>query len=140
MPYPDELTPRLRAALDLDQDERAYLANLDLASTWRTRSAHAMDWHLGLLAVFGVLAAFVAWTLVAPLLDQVLGAASLVGLGTILLTTAVAALLGVGEAAIELSTSPALGLSQPLLVMLALALLLWSRVRPAAHHLEGVRS
>jgi anti-sigma factor RsiW len=131
---------RLRTALDLDQDERAYLASLDLANIWRTRSVRATDWHLGWLALFGVVAAFVAWTLAAPLVDEVLLAASLVGLGNVLLTTVVGLLLSAGQAVIELSTNAALGLSQPLLALLALALLFWSRVRPAAHPLEGVRS
>jgi hypothetical protein len=131
---------RLRAALDLDQDERAYLASLDLASRWRTRSTRAADSRLGWLALFGVVTAFVAWTLAAPLLDQALTVASLVGLGTVLLTTAVTVLLGASQAVIAFSLNPALGFTQPLLALLALALLFWPRARPAAHHLEGARS
>jgi anti-sigma factor RsiW len=136
-------TARLRAALDLDQDERAYLATLNLASRWRAQSNRTADRHLGWLALFAVIGAFLAWTLAAPLLGavgQLLGAASMVGVGTVVLTTVIAVLLGAAQAVIELSLNPALGLSQPLLAVLALALLIWPRVRPASHPIGGVQS
>jgi anti-sigma factor RsiW len=133
-------TTRLRAALALDESERAYLAGLDLAAAWRMRPVHAPDVHWGRLALFGVVAAFVAWTVAAQPFGLVLAGANLVGLSSILLTTAFGLVLEVGQLIVDLSTSPALGLSQPLLVLLALALLFWPRPRPAALDPKGVRS
>src|SRR5215471_6545133 len=132
----------LTEALELDQDERAYLASLDLPSTWRDRAATATDWRRGWLALFSVIAAFVAWSVAAQPLGDLLGSAYQVGLSTLLLTTALGLLFGAGQSLIELSTSPALGLSQPLLVLLALALLFWPRIwtKSAPHPMEGVPS
>ena len=131
---------RLRAALRLDEDERAYLASLELAATWRTRSASTAEAAWGWLALVGVLAAFLAWTVAAQPIGAAVAAALQVGLGTVLLTTALGLLLGVGQALIALATNPVLGLSQPLLILLALALLFWPRLKPAPHHPQGVRS
>ena len=128
---------RLRAALGLDEDERAFLASLELAAAWRTRSARATGAAWGWLALVSVVAGFCAWTLVAQPVGAALEAALRVGLGTVLLTTALGLLLGVGQALIDLSTNPVLGLSQPLLALLALALLFWPRRKPAAHYSQG---
>jgi hypothetical protein len=137
----DAASARLRDALRLDDEERAYLASLELATAWRNRSPHrAMQATWGWLALLGVVAAFVAWTLAADSFGAALAAASQVGLGTVLLTTALGLLLGLGEALIALATNPVLGLSQPLLALLALALLFWPRVKPAPHYPQGVRS
>jgi hypothetical protein len=134
------ISASLQAALDLDQDERAYLAGLDLAATWRTRPAGTTDAPWGWLALVGVVAAFIAWAVAAQSFGLALAAASEVGLDTVLLTTALGLLLGVGQAVIELSTNPALGLAQPLLALLALALLFWPRITSAPHYLQGVHS
>ena len=131
----------LRAALDLDEDERAYLVGLNLASTWRAQSALATDRTWGWLALFTVLAGFVAWTVAAQPIGQALSALSMVGASTLLLTTAIGLVLHVGRSAIELSTNPALGVIQPLLGMLALGLLFWPRLTKVGPHFgEGVRS
>jgi hypothetical protein len=133
MQFPDDTDATgasIRAALDLDEDERAYLATLQLATTWRTRSATASEsarW--GWIALFGVISAFITWSVAAQPFNELLADASLVGIGTLLLTSAVELLLGVGQVLIALSTSPVLGLSQPLLALLALALMFWARVR-----------
>ena len=134
---------RLRAALDLDEDERAYLVGLNLASTWRARSAPATDRTWGWLALFTVLAGFVAWTVAAQPVGQALSALGMVGASTLLLTTAIGLVLQVGRSVIALSTNPALGVIQPLLGVLALALLFWPRltkVKAGPHFGEGVRS
>jgi hypothetical protein len=140
MPFPDELTPDpwleegLRAALALDEDERAYLSGLDLAGTWRRGAASTVDARWGWLALFAVVTAFGAWAVAAQFFGDVLSTANEVGLSTVLLTSAVGLLLGASQTVIEISTSPALGFSQPLLGLLALALLLWPK------YLQGVRS
>jgi hypothetical protein len=130
MSFPDEsdLDTMLRAALDLDAGERAYLAGLDLAATWRSRPATATDTVWGWLALFVVLAGFVAWTVAAEPLGDALSTAGKLGVSTVVLTTAVGLLLHAGQTLIDLSSKPALGLSQPLLAMLALALLFWPRL------------
>ena len=146
MSNPDEPTnwsafeADLSAALDLDGEERDFLANLDLASTWRASAEPAADSRWGWLALLGVVGAFAAWSLAAQPVGDVLGMANLVGLGTILLTTAVGWILAAGEALIEVSTSPALGFSLPLLALLGIALLFWPRIKSAPHYLQGVRS
>jgi putative zinc finger protein len=131
---------RLQAALDLDQDERTYLASLNLADTWRTQSANATEARWGWLALFAVVAAFIAWTVAAQPFGEVLATANQVGLGTVLLTSALELLLGVGQSLIDLSTYPALGLTQPLLALLALALLFWPRITSVPKYLQGVHS
>jgi len=130
----------LTEALDLDQDERAHLAGLDLPATWRARADAATDWHWGWLALFSVVATFVAWTLVAQPLGDLLEAASQAGLGALAMTTALGLAFGVSQSLIDLSTSQALGLTQPLLILLALALLLWPRIKSAPRDLKGVPS
>jgi hypothetical protein len=142
MPQPDDakLDSWLVEALALDQDERAYLSNLDLAGAWRARSTQTTDARWGWLALFSVVAGFVAWAVAVQPIELLLAVANQVGVGTVLLTTALGLLLGVGRSLIEVSTSPALGLSQPLLALLALALLFWPRLKSAPHYLQGVRS
>jgi hypothetical protein len=130
----------MRAALDLDQSERAYLATLDLGGTWRNQAAPATDSPWGWIALIGVVAAFIAWTVSAQPFGDVFATANQVGLGTFLLTNAVELLLGAVRALIDVSTNPVLALSQPLLAVLALALLFWPRMKSAPQYLEGVRS
>ena len=140
MSQPDELTRELRGALALDEGERAYLARIDLAASWRTRRANATDSHLGWLALFGVLAAFLVWSVAAQPVGQVLSTASNLGASTVLLTSALGAVLYTSESLIHLATNPALSLTQPLLALLALALLLLPRLSSATNSLQGVRS
>lgn len=131
---PDEFTRDLQAALELDADERAYLAGLNLAGTWRARSAPAPDRTWGWLALFVVLGAFVAWTVAVQPVGQALSTLNMVGASTFLLTNAIGVLLQAVGAVIELSSNSALRTSQPLLGALALVLLVWPRlmsVRPA---------
>jgi hypothetical protein len=131
---------RLQAAFELDQDERAYLAGLDLATPWRTHSASTADTRWGWLALLGIVTAFVAWTLAAQPFSDLLGIATLVGLGTVLLTNALELLLGMGQSLIDISINPALGLAQPLLAVLALTVLFWPRIASAPRYFQGVRS
>lgn len=131
---------RLHVALDLDQDERAYLASLDLATTWRTGAANASDSPWGWVALFGVITAFIAWTVALQPFGELLATANQVGLTTVLVSNALGLVLSAGHSLIDLSTNPALGLSQPLLALIALALLFWPRIRSAPHYLQGVRS
>jgi hypothetical protein len=130
----------LRVALELNPQEHAYLASLDLPAAWRTSPASAFEASWGWLALFGVLAAFAAWSLAAQPAGDLLDLANLVGLGTLLLTTSVGAVLSLGQWLIDVSTNPALGFSQPLLAVLALTLLFWPRIVSAPHFLQGVRS
>jgi hypothetical protein len=124
----------------LDHDERAYLAGLDLATTWRAQAAPSIDARWGWLALLGIVAAFVAWTIAAQPFSDLVGTASLVGLGIVLLTNAITLLLGVAHSLIDVSINPALGLAQPLLAVLALTLLFWPRIVSAPRYLQGVRS
>jgi hypothetical protein len=116
----------LHAALALDAEELAYLAGLELASSWRTSPpAAAQTW--GWIALAGVVAAFAAWWVAAPIFDSVIATASQVGLGMVLLDAALGLVLSLGQALVEIIRNPALGLAQPLLALLALALLAWPR-------------
>jgi hypothetical protein len=141
MDHPDEQTLEfwLADALRLDQDERAYLANLDLAGTWRARSANAPDARWGWLALIGVVGAFLVWTAGLEPFGEILATANLVGLSTILVSAAVGFLVSSSEALIDIATNPALGLSQPLLALLALGLLFWPRIKSAPRLMQGVR-
>jgi hypothetical protein len=130
----------LRAALELDQDERAYLASLDLSSTWRAQSATATDARWGWLALLGIVTGFIAWTVAAQPFGDLLGTANLVGLSTVLLTATVSLLLSVAQSLIDVSINPALGLAQPLLAVLALLVLFWPRIASAPRYFQGVRS
>jgi hypothetical protein len=56
-----------------------------------------------------------------------LAAAAQVGVGTVLLHSALGLAFSLGVALLDLIRNPALGLSQPLLALLALALLIWPR-------------
>jgi hypothetical protein len=140
MSSPDDFARELRAALDLDQDERAYLSTLNLSAAWRSRSAVAKDSPWGWLALCGVIGAFVAWTLALQPFVSVLQTANLVGLSTIALDAGLSLLFVFGRALIDISINPALPFSQPLLALLALAVLFWPRIASAPHQLQGVRS
>jgi len=134
------LDASLHAAVDLDEDERAYLASLGLSVNWRDRSPNVMAAQWGWLALFSVVTAYVAWTLAVPAFGGLLNTADQVGLRTFLLTNMVGLLLGVGQFVIAVSTNPALALTQPSLAVLALAVLFWPRIKSAPRHLQGVRS
>jgi anti-sigma factor RsiW len=120
------LGARLHAALDLDPDERAYLRGLDLAARWRTASPlPALPW--AWIALAGVVCGYVAWAIAAPMFGSVALLAVQVVLGTAPLYLAVGQAFGVGLTLLDLARHPALDLSQPLLALVALALLLWPR-------------
>lgn len=139
MSSPDEFARELRAALELDDAERAYLSSLHLSSAWRTTSADAKDWTWGWVALLGVVGAFLAWSVALQPFVTVLATANLVGLSTVALSTLLGVLFGAARAIIDISTTPALSLSQPLLLLLALVLLFWPRLK-SAHQLQGVPS
>ena len=116
----------LNAALSLDAEERAYLAGQELRSTWRTSPASTtLSW--GWIALVGVVAGFAAWFVAAPMFGAAVAAAVQVGLGTLLLSAALSLVFSLGQVLFDLIRNPALGLSQPLLALLALALLVWPR-------------
>jgi anti-sigma factor RsiW len=116
----------LHAALALDAEERAYLSGLELASTWRTSSSvWALSW--GWIALAAVVAGFAAWLVAAPMFGSVVAAAVQVGVRTVLLNAALGLVFGLSLALLDLIRNPALSLSQPLLALLALALLVWPR-------------
>lgn len=120
------LNAELHAALALDAEELAYLVGLELASSWTSEPAvAALSW--GWIALVGVVAGFVAWLAAAPTVGVALSAAAQVGLGTLLLNAVLTFVFSVGQVLLELVRNPALGLSQPLLALLALALLVWPR-------------
>jgi hypothetical protein len=130
----------LHVALDLDQDERAFLTSLDLSAGWRNRTSKTLAAHWGWLAVVSVVTAFIAWTLTIQPFGDLLATADQVGLSTFLLTNVVGLLLGIAQFLIDISTNPALSLSQPLLAVLALTVLFWPRIKSAPQYLQGVRS
>jgi anti-sigma factor RsiW len=113
----------LHVALALDADERAYLSALDLGSHWRASPAAAPSW--GWIALAGVVGGYVAWLVAATLVGPTVAAAARVVLGAAPLHLPLGLMLGLGQALLDLSRHPALGLSQPLLALLALALLAW---------------
>jgi hypothetical protein len=115
----------LHAALALDAEELAYVADLELASAWRTSPAAALSW--GWIALVGVVAGFAAWLAAASLFGSAIATAAQVGLGTLPLDAAIGWAFSLGQALLDLTRNPALGLSQPLLALLALALLFWPR-------------
>lgn len=120
------LDSELHAALALDDNEVAYLSGLELAATWRTAPAtRALSW--GWIALAGVIAGFAAWLVVAPTFGWVLAAAAQIGLGSVLINAALTLVFTVVQTLFEVIRNPALGLSQPLLALLALALLIWPR-------------
>ena len=90
MPSPDDFTldQWVSDALRLDEDERDYLSRLELAAAWQARSASPAGAPWGWLALLGVVAAFVAWSVAAPLFGAALDAANQVGLSTVLFTNA----------------------------------------------------
>ncbi len=140
MSFPDDpnLELWLADALDLDEEEHAYLASLDLTRTWRERTASATDSRWGWLALIVVLAGFLTWTVASQELSTLLVTANEVGLSTVVVSSLVGIVLDAGWSLIEISTNPALGFSEPLLALLALALLLWPRITSA--NLRGARS
>jgi anti-sigma factor RsiW len=120
------LGAELHAALALDTEELAYLRRLELVSTWRTSpAAAALPW--GWIALAGVVAGFAAWLVAAPMFGPAIAAAAQIGVGTVLLNAAFRLLFSLSVALLDLIRNPALGLSQPLLALLALALLVWPR-------------
>jgi len=142
MPNPDEepLEFWLRDALDLDQEERNYLASLNLASPWRQQSATVTDARWGWLALIGVVTAFITWSLAGPIVSADFDFANRIGLSTFVVTNVVEWLGRIGETFIGVATAPGLTLSQPLLAVVALAVLFWPRLVAAPHFLQGVRS
>jgi uncharacterized membrane protein (DUF485 family) len=120
------LDGELHAALALDTDELAYLERQELSSSWRANSVSAANvW--GWIALFGVVAGFAAWFVAAPLFGSAVALAVQVGLGTVLLSAALSLVFSVGQVLLDLTRNPALGLTQPLLALIALALLVWPR-------------
>lgn len=120
----DAFGAELRTALALDAEELEYLSGLELASTWRTAAATATpSW--GWIALIGVVAGFAAWFIAAPVIGPAVAVAVQVGAFTVLLNVALGLVFGLGQALLNVIRSPALGLSQPLLALLALALLFW---------------
>ena len=120
------LETEFHAALALDADELAYLAGLELASPWRTSPAvAALSW--GWIALVGVIGGYLAWLMAAPMLGSVVATVAPVGLGTVPLHLALDLVFSLGQALLDLIRHPALGLTQPLLALLALALLVWPR-------------
>ena len=124
----DALATEFHAALALDADELAYLAGLELASPWRTSpAAAALSWGWIWIALAGVVGGYAAWLVAAPMVGSLGAAAAQVGLGTVPLHLALGLVFSLGQALLDLIRHPALGLSQPLLALLALALLVWPR-------------
>jgi anti-sigma factor RsiW len=116
----------IHAALALDAEERAYLRGLELASTWRSSPAPAsLAW--GWIVLAGAIAGCVAWLVAASTVGSALDLALQVGLGTVVINAVLNLLFSTGQALFDVVRNPALGLSQPLLAMLALALLFWPR-------------
>jgi uncharacterized membrane protein (DUF485 family) len=114
----------LHGALALDAEERAYLSGQEMGSTWRALpGAATLSW--GWIALVGVVAGFAAWFVAAPVFGAAVAAAVQVGLGTVLLSAALSLVFSLGQVLFDLIRNPALGLSQPLLALLALALLVW---------------
>jgi hypothetical protein len=120
------LDAELHAALALDAEELAYLAGLELVSSWRTsRAGTVQSWSW--IALVGVVAGFAAWLVAAPMFGSAMAVAVQVGVVTVLLNVALGSVFSLGQALLDLIRNPALGLSQPLLALLALALLVWPR-------------
>lgn len=119
------LSAELHAALALDADEQAYITGLGLAANWRKRAQPTVAW--GWIVLAGAVSAFAAWLVAAPALGGLVASAIQIGAGTVVLNVALGLLFSLGEALFEASRNPAVGLSQPLLALLALALLAWPR-------------
>jgi hypothetical protein len=123
----DELAlaePSLRSALKLSADEHDYLMSLDLAGRWRQQPAGASAWW-GWGSLTSALATFGAWWLAAPLVGQLVDAASWTGLNVLLLRSLLMLGVSVGEALFALATSPALTYALAVLTLVAIALLAW---------------
>ena len=120
------LDTELHAALALDAEELAYLSGLELASPWRTSpAAAALSW--GWIALVGVVGGYAAWLMAAPMLGSAVATVAPVGLGTAPAHLALDLVFSLGQALLDLIRHPALGLTQPLLALLAIALLVWPR-------------
>jgi hypothetical protein len=120
------LDAELHAALALDAEELGYVRRLNLVSTWRTSpAAQAVAW--GWIALVCAVGGFAAWFVAAPLFASAIGAAVQVGVRSVLLHTALESAFFVGQALFDLARNPAFNLTQPLLALLALALLFWPR-------------
>jgi anti-sigma factor RsiW len=120
------LGAELHSALALDVDELAYLQGVGLAARWRAGpAAAALPW--AWIALAGVVGGYVAWSVAASMFGSVALLAAQVVLGTAPLYLAVARAFDLGQALLDVIRHPALGFSQPLLALLALALLLWPR-------------
>ena len=121
-------TAELHAALELDEDELAYLSGLELASNFEASTssvAHTSAWSW--IALAGVVAGFTAWLLVGPTIGSAVDFALELGVGSVLLDAALVLVFSVGQALLEVIRNPLLGQTQPLFVLLALALLFWPR-------------
>src|SRR5579864_7152908 len=138
MGCPDEFALEIRAALELDQEERTYLSTLNLAASWRAQRTHASQTAWGWLALFGVISVFAAWSLVIHPFTDMFDAADVVGFGAFALTTLVGLLFEAGQSLTDVAMNPALGLIQPMLLVLALAILFWPRITSVPHYLQGV--
>ena len=123
----EQLERELHQALALDADELQFLAELDLAATWRDRVATATAPSGWWIALLGVVAGFVAWMVAAPSIGWLVNTAAQVGVLTLLVNTVLTVLFSLGQAVFELIGNPYLGWTQPLLALLALALLAWPR-------------
>jgi anti-sigma factor RsiW len=120
------LGAELGAALALDADELAFLTGIQLAAPWRAAPAPTTpSW--GWIALAFVVGGYAAWSAAASLFGPSAVAVAQVGLGTLPLHLALDFLFGLGQALVDLARHPALGLSQPLLALFALALLAWPR-------------
>jgi anti-sigma factor RsiW len=120
-----DLGSQLHASLALADEELAYLSNLQLASAWQASPSSASAW--GWIALIGVVAGFLAWLFVAPTAVAAIVLADQVGLSSVALHAVAVFVFDLGRTLLEIIASPALGFSQPLLALLALALLFWPR-------------
>src|SRR5688572_22471054 len=121
----------LRAALALDDDERAYLTQLDLSAAWRPAPERVWTTRLAWLSLAVIVAAGAAWLFTAPraapLAAQVVQLVSQFSASTVLVRLLLHSLWAAGESLLTLSSTPSLSFSMPLLALLGLALLAWPR-------------
>ena len=116
------LMATVHAALTLDPEEAAYLSDLRLPSAWVRRPSTAPVW--GWIALSLVVGGYFAWQTMAATFGPGFNSLVLNGLGTLPVASALDALFGFGQSALDVALSPALTFSQPLLVILACVLLL----------------
>jgi hypothetical protein len=116
----------MHSALSLDAEELAVVSALNLPRTWRaTETNQSPAW--GWIALGAAIGGFIAWLAVRPLLDPVVATAFQIGLGPVLLNATLTVVLSGGQAIFDVIRNPALSLAQPLLALLALALLMWPK-------------